>query len=266
MWWRWRALNADDFRDEEDKFDHGWVYNGSQDGYYHRGEFASKENGDEYMRRTSIAGLLMLADFLFLGGVGSLAGAAGAAAAGLTAVGVVGAFVPTGMRESMLLGLLASVPLVSFSITRWLNLGPTHSYSSSERGSSGLAIRPTSCKTSPTPQKPAKHPDIQVGFDLQPPLTGTSRPAQLASVCVLIKAWLRDCDDHHECMGKPRSNETAFAPTRLIDVSSSSTIRLVESSQIDVSGRPDYITLSHRWGPSTTQARTTRANISSRYY
>ncbi|KAM7213763.1 Heterokaryon incompatibility protein (HET) domain containing protein [Rhypophila decipiens] len=114
------------------------------------------------------------------------------------------------------------------------------------------------------PQKPAKHPDIQVGIDLQPPLTGTSRPTQLASVCVLIKAWLRDCDDHHECMGKPRSNERAFAPTRLIDVSSSSTIRLVESSQVDVSSRPDYITLSHRWGPSTTQARTKRANISSR--
>lgn len=66
----------------------------------------------------------------------------------------------------------------------------------------------------------------------------------------LLKAWLADCDEHHDCSHP----EPSFTPLRLIDTKPDgrSTNRLVLVEHLRC---PDYIVLSHCWGNLTANEK-----------
>ncbi|KAF1966333.1 HET-domain-containing protein, partial [Bimuria novae-zelandiae CBS 107.79] len=87
----------------------------------------------------------------------------------------------------------------------------------------------------------------------------------------LLRAWLRQCDNSHDC-GKHPSEPKKALPTRVLYVGepkdsgySSGLVRLVLGSQAT---RHEYLALSHRWGNVSKQEKerycTTMANISKR--
>lgn len=60
-----------------------------------------------------------------------------------------------------------------------------------------------------------------------------------------VKRWMDECDGHHTCLTTV-SKQRQWCPTRLLELVSPSTFRVVRSDTIHHQRR--YVTLSHRWG------------------
>ncbi|KAL6692965.1 heterokaryon incompatibility domain-containing protein [Trichoderma pleuroticola] len=80
-----------------------------------------------------------------------------------------------------------------------------------------------------------------------------------------VSEWISECDCHHtRCIEKP-----TVRPRRLLDLSdveNSKVVRLIETStSVDIDVR--YSTLSHCWGPSTSEPplKTTSTNLNNHY-
>ncbi|KAI1076238.1 HET-domain-containing protein [Whalleya microplaca] len=91
----------------------------------------------------------------------------------------------------------------------------------------------------PEIQVPSSHHG-QLGF---PQLPKPWSPAQLT----LLREWLRNCNETHECRHHESPNTVRRMPTRLIDVGSCAKpdLRLVETAGAI---KANYIALSHCWG------------------
>ncbi|KLU91090.1 hypothetical protein MAPG_09613 [Magnaporthiopsis poae ATCC 64411] len=80
---------------------------------------------------------------------------------------------------------------------------------------------------------------------------------------LLINAWLRECDNHHDHSPSPSD---VSLPKRVIDVGEHphgpGFVRLLETNGLVVHAR--YIALSYRWRAETTNASTTKANLDER--
>jgi len=67
----------------------------------------------------------------------------------------------------------------------------------------------------------------------------------------LLREWLRECDQNHEC-GQPNQ----YWPTRVIFVGGSDPNKLELREQADRKEWDGYIVLSHRWGTLTDEEKT----------
>ena len=83
----------------------------------------------------------------------------------------------------------------------------------------------------------------------------------------LLRAWLRQCNEHHECC-KHQEESESMMPTRVLyvgDSKDSDSIRLVYASE---TSRQQYVALSHCWGELSVKEKkgfcTTTENISQR--
>ncbi|CAI6099895.1 unnamed protein product [Clonostachys chloroleuca] len=109
-----------------------------------------------------------------------------------------------------------------------------------------------------TPLLLMAHPEKRVAHLLH---NGEVEPSTASETSFnLARGWIRACwTNHRSCRAAPDPAAALYRPTRLLDVSVSSTIRLREKDEI-----PDdvvYVTLSHCWG-SRTPLRLTTQNIS----
>jgi hypothetical protein len=81
--------------------------------------------------------------------------------------------------------------------------------------------------------------DVQISFPVLPEAESSTRFA-------LLRAWLRWCDDHHDC-GRHNAESEAALPTRLLYIGNPdhNTLRLhcPEGNKM-----VQYVALSHRWG------------------
>ncbi|KAI0022818.1 HET-domain-containing protein [Xylariomycetidae sp. FL0641] len=81
----------------------------------------------------------------------------------------------------------------------------------------------------------------------------------------VLREWLRNCDEAHQCHHPSSRNRQQKLPTRLIYVgkNSSSNLRLVETEGLSF---VKYIALSHRWGhvPDLLDFSTSRLNFEER--
>jgi len=75
----------------------------------------------------------------------------------------------------------------------------------------------------------------------------------------LLRAWVRDCDKEHECQLSLLTGGTA--PKRLIRIVSLDQVQLYLSESTE---KIEYIALSHRWGTSLQEHKTTTTNYDRR--
>ncbi|KAH6663557.1 heterokaryon incompatibility protein-domain-containing protein [Plectosphaerella plurivora] len=96
-----------------------------------------------------------------------------------------------------------------------------------------------------------------------PPAPVERRSTGSVESLLMLQNWLENCDKHHyKCI-----NEVNALPDRVLELSRSHSgygeilVRLVEIKGKDKSIYAPYMCLSHRWGSSTQQHRTTKSNI-----
>ena len=222
MFWLWRSLNADDFREENTEFGGGWIYGGQEHGWYRDANYPTQEAKDSYTGKWTAVGLLTVADAALFAG-------------GLTAVGAVASFV------TFIVGCDAELDKAN-----------------STRREAELQRDLDRRLASSFWERELEH-DFARRFNNITPGLGP----QGSGLYQLLKAWLADCDKHHDC----KDRKPYFSPRRLIDTKfgGSSTDRLVLVERQHCS---DYIVLSHRWGQLTAdeEARfcTNSSNIDQR--
>jgi hypothetical protein len=104
------------------------------------------------------------------------------------------------------------------------------------------------------------HNDIQIGFPVLP---------EIASPIYfdLLRAWLRRCNESHECKGLGAGSERVL-PSRLLYVGNSDPNILVLHNTANRIGIERYVALSHCWGDLPAEVKETfcssTRNISSR--
>lgn len=73
-----------------------------------------------------------------------------------------------------------------------------------------------------------------------------------------IGKWLQECSNHHQCLANANKN---WYPTRLVEILSNDTWRVIRSGSQSFKPTQGYLTLSHRWGNGDF-ARLTTQNLS----
>ena len=88
----------------------------------------------------------------------------------------------------------------------------------------------------------------------------------LETLLDLSRRWLTTCCAEHKECGPQTGIESAYLPTRLLDVGEQGqqTIRLVHSKDISDKHTAEYVTLSYCWGRRDDAACTTKQNMAER--
>lgn len=73
-----------------------------------------------------------------------------------------------------------------------------------------------------------------------------------------IGKWLQECSNHHQCLANVNKD---WYPTRLVEILSNDTWRVIRSDSQSFKPTQGYLTLSHRWGDGDF-ARLTAQNLS----
>ncbi|KAL1883332.1 hypothetical protein Daus18300_000390 [Diaporthe australafricana] len=87
-------------------------------------------------------------------------------------------------------------------------------------------------------------------------LATTRLPSDTGSIRTwsTVEGWIQECYEQHQCLAQVDTN---WYPTRLVEITSSETFRIIRSDSSLFQPGPGYITLSHRWGDGEFATLTT---------